>query len=283
MLGDVFWSISYDRYEDFALTFHPEFGMNQVEVVCSGSISYLYHGNQALSHGKEHELVKFPKTKFKCKTVGKLAGFRTESKRSENSFIAGDANCTFVVRLFNDLDINSKRKLDFDTQCATLVKNLFDLSGFGDFTIYCKNGEVVRADSLVLKHAPYFKPLLEFNMMRNTEADIEVNSTHLSDFSANVVQGLIEFIYTSNIDLDKSIQTLLELYVLADYTNNEVLCFYLTKLINRLFTPQNIYGNFTKFAKYEFLERRSNEIFSNPQDRDQENNWFCRPIPYPLI
>jgi hypothetical protein len=57
---------------------------------------------------------------------------------------------------------------------------------------------------------------------------VKTNKTaELKEFSASTVRLLIQFIYTFQFDLSGSLETMLDLYILGDYTTNEYLCKYL--------------------------------------------------------
>lgn len=157
-------------------------------------------------------------------------------------------NAFKLGHLITGLKIKDK-KFKVDGYIPPINQKLFDNSKNGDFTIKCRDDQSVRADKFILVHEPYFKAVIDFKQSQssedsvasiNEESEIGSKSTDLSNFSAESVNLLLEFIYTGKISLPYSADLYCQLYILADFTTNQDLIELLIKEIKIILKPDTV-------------------------------------------
>jgi BTB/POZ domain len=88
--------------------------------------------------------------------------------------------------------------------------------------ITCKDGEIVKADRAILQTDEFFKSMFHFKSQQSSSA--EHMTADLSQFSCDVVKALIQFICSLGSAIPSTLESRLELFLLAEYTTNNDLC-----------------------------------------------------------
>ena len=136
------------------------------------------------------------------------------------------------------IKIRNEEQIKIEQYLVPFSKKLYENSKNGDLTICCKDSQILRADYIILIHDAFFNANFDFQELHG---DKKLAPIQLVDYSADSVSRMIHFLYTGITSVSEKLDLRCELYCLADYTTNFLLCDLVIKeLVKRDFQSAKI-------------------------------------------